>query len=165
MQTSTEPRDAQRSVWDGELASNWQPRGRFFWTIHFPKNARLTCSSQLPRRGRSLVGSRTNLMLYWDALAVLFENFSQEIDVFPCVIPNWGNTARFGVRKHILNESTPHLFQKHLRDTLALVESRPFYQRLVFVKAWNEWAERNHLESDQKFGLEYLASVQEEVAR
>jgi len=36
-------------------------------------------------------------------------------------------------------------------------------QRLVFIKSWNEWAEGNYLEPDQKFGLDYLKVVREEV--
>jgi hypothetical protein len=52
-----------------------------------------------------------------------------------------------------------------LRDALALVEGCPIDQRLVFIKSWNEWAEGNYLEPDQKFGGDYLRVVQDEIFR
>ena len=63
----------------------------------------------------------------------------------------------------MLHESTPDLFRVHLRDALGLVQSRPANQRVVFIKSWNEWAEGNYLEPDQKFGHDYLKVVREEI--
>ena len=64
----------------------------------------------------------------------------------------------------MLHDSTPELFRTHLRDALNLVKSHPVEHRLVFIKSWNEWAEGNYLEPDQKFGHEYLKVVREEVS-
>ena len=32
-------------------------------------------------------------------------------------------------------------------------------EQFVFINAWNEWAEGNHLEPDRKFGRQFLEAV------
>jgi lipopolysaccharide biosynthesis protein len=85
--------------------------------------------------------------------------------LYPCVVPNWDNTPRSGGRGVVLHGSTPELFRIHLRQTIAQVRGRAADHRIVFVKAWNEWAEGNHLEPDRRFGRSYLQVVKEEVER
>jgi len=82
---------------------------------------------------------------------------------YPCVLPNWDHSPRTGRRAVILKNSTPELFRRHLHEALRLVADRPVEDRLVFVKSWNEWAEGNYLEPDQRFGHDYLNVVREEV--
>jgi hypothetical protein len=79
----------------------------------------------------------------------------------PLLIPNWDNTPRSGKRGVVLHGSTPALFERMCeaaRDKIAVV-SEP-EKRIVFVKAWNEWAEGNHLEPDLRDGTAYLAAMQ-----
>jgi hypothetical protein len=81
--------------------------------------------------------------------------------MYPSAIPNWDNTPRSGHRGVVLHESTPELFKIHLNDVVSLVRGRPRERRLVFVKSWNEWAEGNYLEPDQRYGHAYLQVVRE----
>ncbi len=80
-------------------------------------------------------------------------------DEFPCVIPNWDNTPRVGRWGWVLHESSPELFAAHLRHALSFIADRPFDKRLVFIKSWNEWAEGNHLEPDERYGRGYLEAT------
>jgi lipopolysaccharide biosynthesis protein len=80
---------------------------------------------------------------------------------FPCVTPNWDNTAR---RKDgnamILQNSTPELYEHWLNTVVTRELSVPKSDRIVFINAWNEWAEGNHLEPCQKWGHAYLEATQ-----
>jgi lipopolysaccharide biosynthesis protein len=121
-------------------------------------------SQWLWRRYRRSLGQFDNVRLYRHARPFLLDGCTEQPTVYPAVTPNWDNTPRSGVRGSVLHESTPDLFRIHLRDALTLVRSRSMSQRLVFIKSWNEWAEGNYLEPDQKFGHQYLDVVREELA-
>jgi lipopolysaccharide biosynthesis protein len=81
---------------------------------------------------------------------------------YPLVMPNWDNTPRSGVRGSVLYDSTPELFKKMLQNAIKKIDhlENPD-ERIIFVEAWNEWAEGNYLEPDSKFGHEYLLAVKE----
>lgn len=82
---------------------------------------------------------------------------------YPSVIPNWDNTPRSGCNGLVLHGSTPELFREQLKIALTRVENEPEQHRFVFLKAWNEWAEGNYVEPDQKFGKGYLQVIKEEI--
>lgn len=82
---------------------------------------------------------------------------------YPCVVPSWDNTPRYGVHGSVLHGSSPMLFQKHLRDAIRMIENRDFEKRIIFLKSWNEWAEGNYIEPDQEFGLSYLEACKKEI--
>jgi hypothetical protein len=76
--------------------------------------------------------------------------------IIPVVVPNWDNTPRAGRRGIVLLRQDPAKFREHLRDAVARVASYPPDERLVFVKSWNEWAEGNYLEPDERYGRAWL---------
>ncbi len=78
---------------------------------------------------------------------------------YPCLIPSWDNTPRSGRNGLVLHGATPQLFEAHARRIEAGVRDRAAHENLVFIKSWNEWAEGNHLEPDQKFGLGFLEAM------
>lgn len=78
---------------------------------------------------------------------------------FPGVTPSWDNSARRKKNAFIIADSTPEAYEYWLSETLRRIKDRPESQQLVFINAWNEWAEGNHLEPDQKFGRGYLEAT------
>jgi lipopolysaccharide biosynthesis protein len=98
---------------------------------------------------------------YADAVRTMLPAAMMESPSFPCVVPNWDNTARSGARGRVLHGSTPALFAAHLRKALELLVHVQPERRIVFIKSWNEWAEGNYLEPDLRFGRQYLAAVRD----
>ena len=52
----------------------------------------------------------------------------------------------------MLHGSTPEAYGAWLRETIRRAAPGESGERLVFVNAWNEWAEGNHLEPGQRWG-------------
>ncbi len=85
------------------------------------------------------------------------------INYYPNIFPNWDHSPRSKNKANICIGSTPELFGKMLRNAIECVKDRPVDQRIVFVKAWNEWAEGNYLEPDLRFGRGYLNEIKKIV--
>lgn len=80
---------------------------------------------------------------------------------FPCVTPSWDNSARRGSGSTIFFGSSPEIYFNWLSQTLqkAIKEQSDFDKPIIFINAWNEWAEGNHLEPCQKWGRSYLEAT------
>lgn len=114
------------------------------------------------RRRLSLGGPR--VVEYREAIKHLVPDLNQlDREAYPCVFPNWDNTPRKGRKGLVLANSTPQLFEQHLRDAVQAVAGREEEHRIVFLKSWNEWAEGNYLEPDTKWGLQYLEALKRVV--
>lgn len=76
---------------------------------------------------------------------------------FPGVMPSWDNTARKKRAGNIFMGSSPALYETWLRHAISTARtSLPVGEQLVFINAWNEWAEGAHLEPDRHYGRAYL---------
>ncbi|HEY1795569.1 MAG TPA: glycoside hydrolase family 99-like domain-containing protein [Stellaceae bacterium] len=79
---------------------------------------------------------------------------------YPTVFPNWDNTPRQPARGDSFMRATPGVFQAYVEEKLE--QACQFLvgeERLLFVNAWNEWAEGAHLEPDRKFGHQWLEAI------
>ena len=84
---------------------------------------------------------------------------------FRCVTPMWDNSARRKENARIVTGSTPALYENWLKTITAKTRERfEGDEQIVFINAWNEWAEGNHLEPDLKWGHSYLEATQRALA-
>jgi O-antigen biosynthesis protein len=84
---------------------------------------------------------------------------------FPAVMPSWDNTARRGERGTLFYGASPGAFQAWLEAAIYQTRQHNFgEERIVFINAWNEWAEGAHLEPDTVFGHAYLEAVTNALA-
>jgi glycosyltransferase involved in cell wall biosynthesis len=88
-----------------------------------------------------------------------------EFTLYRGVMPSWDNTPRRKGHSHILVNATPELYLTWLRgvtaQTMALAETQ---EPLVFINAWNEWAEGAILEPDATNGHAFLEATRAGLA-
>ena len=77
--------------------------------------------------------------------------------VFHGVCPGWDNEPRRPGRGFTCVGSTPRKYGIWLENACRLALQAPDQsERIVFINAWNEWAEGAHLEPDLHYGYAYL---------
>jgi len=75
---------------------------------------------------------------------------------FPGLTPMWDNTARRTTDAVIFKNSTPEWYGKWLSHIVNHFVPFSENENFIFINAWNEWAEGNHLEPCQRWGKQYL---------
>lgn len=78
---------------------------------------------------------------------------------YRAVTPMWDNSARRKENAAIFVNSTPQRYEQWLSDVIRSFEPPTPDEDLVFINAWNEWAEGNHLEPCLKWGHAYLEAT------
>ncbi|MBC7388155.1 MAG: glycoside hydrolase family 99-like domain-containing protein [Opitutaceae bacterium] len=118
--------------------------------------------------------SFTNLKSKWKSIPKVYEyhklvesalSMQYGPQEYPVAIPNWDHSPRSGKRALVFQNSNPTLFGKMLEFCVNAVQNRKDQNKIVFLKAWNEWAEGNYLEPEKKFGRAYLEEIKRIVSK
>lgn len=76
----------------------------------------------------------------------------------PGAFVGWDNTPRKGERGEIFVGDTPEKFEKYL--TQQIIRAKNIYSKdMIFMYAWNEWAEGGYLEPDTRSGYKNLEAI------
>ena len=85
---------------------------------------------------------------------------------FRGVMPAWDNTPRRQDQGTIYHGSSPGAYQAWLEAALDFTREQYIgEERIVFLNAWNEWAEGAYLEPDQRHGHGYLEATRNALDR
>ena len=79
----------------------------------------------------------------------------------PCIFVGWDNTARRGRNGIIIKNQNKDDFKASLIWAKNIVTDNSPEEQIIFINAWNEWVEGNHLEPDAKFRHQFLEAVKE----
>ena len=75
-------------------------------------------------------------------------------------MPGWDNAARRPDHALTFINATPEIYELWLRELVARAcEKDCGDERMVFINAWNEWAEAAHLEPDRRYGRQFLEAT------
>jgi lipopolysaccharide biosynthesis protein len=84
---------------------------------------------------------------------------------FRCVCPGFDNSPRRSRNALILSDTDPQIYQIWLNALIRDAQKSVVGQdSVVFINAWNEWAEGNHLEPDERFGCAFLEATREALS-
>jgi glycosyltransferase involved in cell wall biosynthesis len=129
--------------------------------IEFPPNN--ACPPNLTNEVKKSNAGFQGTAYDWRHYSKKSESYSEHgYSLFRSVCPAWDNTARRKDRGTLFLNSAPSGYQTWLEN--AIVHTRQTRiksqsERIVFINAWNEWAEGAHLEPDQKYGYAYLEAT------
>ena len=97
---------------------------------------------------------------YEDTVVECVNRSSVSYKRHPAVFPSWDNTPRQPLRGDSFINATPEAFQVYIQEKLdEVIHHFVGEERLLFINAWNEWAEGTHLEPDQRFGHRWLEAI------
>lgn len=143
-----------------QVFEQWDPRPwGFDAAAGFPPNN--VGSGKIDQRWlRRFDHEATSVSYSYDAMAHRAMSYRpEEFRLFPGVCPSWDNEPRRSRNGRTYLGATPAKYGHWLRAAMRTALQAPDPERLVFVNAWNEWAEGAVLEPDRHYGHAWLAET------
>ncbi len=138
------------------MVQNWLSRDKFKKFTLKQRIERKFFNGQIISMNH-LIEKSPNIVSYIDYINN-YPEFELKNDEYPMVYVDWDNTPRAGKDGWLFDGSTPDLFGKLCTKAFEQTSNKNENEKIVIIKSWNEWAEGNYLEPDQKHGLAFLKS-------
>lgn len=129
------------------------------WTRLPPREIRIRRRPPRFRAQKEMPWSNNYIVAYHDLAEAAISKPAPSYLRFPCVTPSWDNSARRREGSFIAHSSTPEEYEKWLSNAVFRFRPPSAEENLVFINAWNEWGEGNHLEPCQRWGRAYLEAT------
>ena len=133
-----------------------------------PKRLFNSLSRSLQARIVALQSKRAPPLVIWDYDSIWTQILKVEQDygitTFPGAFVDWDNTPRYGRRARLFKGASPERFRYWFEQLVKVTASRPAKERIIFLNAWNEWAEGTYLEPDELYGMQHLEIVRDALA-
>ena len=98
----------------------------------------------------------------WRVFVERSEKYNKPLyKLFRSVCPSWDNTARRNNQGTVFLHNSPFFYERWLENAIRDTELQHarYDERLIFINAWNEWAEGAYLEPDEESGYAYLQAT------
>lgn len=100
---------------------------------------------------------RGNVIEYRDIIERARQTEAPNYDMIRGVFPSWDNEARKPGTGYTFVNATPRRYREWLELAIDYARKHPVAgERIVFLNAWNEWAEGAYLEPDRRYGYAFL---------
>ena len=133
--------------------------------VEFPphNSVALDITDRVPRLNPD---HRGRIYSYRSILERFVESEVKEYTRFRGIMPSWDNEARKPGQGNVYAGATPRLYGEWLQRICEQTSARDDpEERIIFINAWNEWAEGAHLEPDRRYGYAYLRVTAETLLR
>jgi lipopolysaccharide biosynthesis protein len=100
-----------------------------------------------------------SMVNYEEYVDFLIRQPAVDYKLFPGITPMWDNSARKKSGYFMFNKASPAYYEKWLSWIFKNFKPYSKEENLVFINAWNEWAEGSHLEPCAKWGKQYLEAT------
>jgi len=141
-------------------ADGADPRDHLFdAAIEFPPHGLVVSdvTSDVPDLDPSFAGR------VWDYVSGAKWAIARPLPAYPFfrgVMTGWDNTPRLPQNGQIFVNAHPANYQRWLAALVAQARAKPVAEeRVVFINAWNEWAESAYLEPDLHYGRQFLEAT------
>lgn len=145
------------------MVQNWIPRKQYYHRTPFEKFALQIFQKDFveKRQRKSLLPEFVSYKKYVQC----YDESKFRNDEYPMIYADWDNTPRSGLDGWMFKDFSPALFEEVCYKALLATSNKATDEKIVIIKSWNEWAEGNYLEPDQKYGHAYLEAVKNAISR